>query len=161
MSYQKPWASKITQIEKNKLTTYGYDQCELMESFSYEEMVYLLIFGKRPSELEKDLLRAIIIAYCSHGITGQSTLAVRMAADCGSSFQHAAMAGFSVGSGIHHQGALQASMEVILEAANCSNLELWYKEKAQTSRAIPGYGHRFHSKDPRARALVERCDKRN
>ena len=79
----KPWQSFITEIDRDKLITRGVDQEEILRTYRYEEMIYLLVLGKRPAEVESEMLRAVIISHCSHGITGQSTLAVRMGVDCG------------------------------------------------------------------------------
>jgi len=69
MPKEVPWKSNITQVGKNKLLTYGVDQEEIIRSFRYEEMVFLLLFGRKPSEVEADLLRAVIVSHVSHGIT--------------------------------------------------------------------------------------------
>lgn len=159
MPIKKPWESNITKIEKNKLQTYGYDQNEIIQSFSFEEMVYLLIFGKKPTRVEKNILRAVIVAYCSHGITGQSTLSVRMAVDCGSSFLNAAISGFSVGSGPFHQGALELSMKMLMEAQKARDITSYLENRLKNKTLIAGYGHRFHPRDPRAVALMQLCEK--
>jgi citrate synthase len=106
-----PWVSTITQVATDRLITHGVDQREIIEGFSYEEMVFFLLMRRKPTIIERDLLRAVLVAHCSHGITGQSTLAVMEAADCRSDFLHALIAGFSVGAGIYHQGGLRATME--------------------------------------------------
>lgn len=151
------WSSAITEVEKNKLVTYGVDQIEIINEFSYEEMVYLLMFGKKPNGIQKNILRGLIVAYCSHGITGQSTLSVRMAVDCGSAFMNAAMAGFGVGSGEYHQGALESSMNLIKEAAASANIEEFIDKWIADGKIVAGYGHRFHPRDPRAVALMDLC----
>ncbi len=154
------WSSKITEVGVNKLTTYGIEQEEIIQSFTYEEMVYLLIFGKRPSSVEATMFRAVILSHCSHGITGQSTLAVRMAADCRAPFLNAALGGFLVGSGEFHQGSLEVTMKE-LQAINASgNARKYVEQKITAKQIIHGYGHRFHTRDPRARTLINLC-KRN
>ncbi|PUB84874.1 MAG: hypothetical protein DBP02_07690 [gamma proteobacterium symbiont of Ctena orbiculata] len=161
MTIERPWISKITEVKKNLLSTYGIDQQQIIESFSYEEMVYFLIFGKLPSIIEKELLRAVIVSHCSHGITGQSTLAVRMAADCGSSFLNAAIGGFSVGSGTYHQGALELTMKLLQEAYKHGDIIKYLEERISSKSVIYGYGHRFHPRDPRAMRLMILCDEKS
>jgi citrate synthase len=159
MPKQIAWTSEITEVRKNKLITRGVDQEEIIRSFRYEEMIYLLLFGKKPSPVEADLLRSVIVSHCSHGITGQSTLAVRMAADCGSPFLNSALAGFLVGSGQFHQGALPLAMSLIKEASEANDIEEFVLERIKSRKPFYGFGHRFHSKDPRATILMELCDK--
>lgn len=158
MKNKMPWRSRITAVKRNKINTYGFDQREIMRSFTYEEMVYLLIFGKRPSRREARLLRAVILSHCSHGITGQSTLAVWMAADCRSPFVNAALAGFLVGAGRFHQGGLEAAMGDLQAALTHSGgTDGFVQEKLRKREPVFGYGHRFFSRDPRARLLMELC----
>src|ERR1700722_4587605 len=92
-----PWSSKITELTPDGPKTYGIDQRKIIREFSFEQMIFLLLRGRIPSLVEADLLRAVIVSHISHGITGQSTLAVREAADCRSDFLHALIGGFSVG----------------------------------------------------------------
>jgi citrate synthase len=153
----KPWKSKITRIEKDHLETFGVDQRTIIREFSYEEMVFFLLLERRPNECEKKLLRSVILSHISHGITGQSTLAVMMAADVRSGFLNAAIAGFSVGAGEFHQGGLRATMTKLQEYAKLSPEELNAEICSMLKRRdrIIGFGHRFHSRDPRAVALKE------
>jgi citrate synthase len=158
MPKQVPWTSEITKVAKNSLITRGIDQKEIISSFSYEQMVFLLLTGKRPTPIEADLLRAVILAHCSHGITGQSTLAVRMAADSRAPFLNSALAGFLVGSGDFHQGALTKAMQMLEEASEAESLDIYLTNRVKARKPLFGYGHRFHSKDPRAIALMQLCD---
>lgn len=160
MSKRMPWKSKITTVRKNELITHGFNQRAIIREFSYEEMVYFLLFGKRPEVSAREILRAVIVAYISHGITGQSTLAVMQAADCRSNFLSALTAGFLVGSGDFHQGALQGAMvEITNFAAMAENLrEAFIISRIEKGERILGYGHRFHSRDPRAEELMSLCE---
>jgi citrate synthase len=123
-------------------------------------MVFFLLKGRRPTPVETDLLRAVIVSHISHGITGQSSLAVMEAADCRSGFLHAAIAGFSVGAGVYHQGGLAATMTDLQRYAAMSDEELTsdLDERLGRGERIMGFGHRFHKRDPRAQALLEIAD---
>ncbi|MEW8586851.1 MAG: citrate/2-methylcitrate synthase [Candidatus Thiodiazotropha sp.] len=161
MPKKVPWNSEITTVSKNRLVTHGYDQRDIIRDFSYEEMIYLLMFGQKPNSTQKDILRAVIVAYCSHGITGQSTLSVRMGVDCGSSFINSAIAGFSVGSGEYHQGALESSMRLIKEASASQNVNEFVDSWIEQKKVLAGFGHRFHPQDPRATELIQICNECN
>ena len=159
MTREIPWTSEITEFRKDGLVTRGIDQATIINDFRYEEMVFLLLFGRKPTAIEADLLRAVIVSHCSHGITGQSTLAVRMGADTRAPFLNSALAGFLVGFGAFHQGALQASMDMLEEAVATNNVEKYVRDRIASGRIIYGYGHRYHrSKDPRAVTLMKLCD---
>ena len=157
MDRMSAWSSRITRVKRNKLVTHGVDQGEIIKSFTYEEMVYFLIFGRRPSSVEATMLRSVILSHCSHGITGQSTLAVRMAADCRSPFLNAALGGFLVGSGEVHQGSLEVTMRELQLARAFGDVKKYVEGKLSSKQTIPGYGHRFHARDPRARVLMDLC----
>jgi citrate synthase len=103
------------------------------------------------------MLRAVLASRMSHGITGQSTLAVREAADCRSDFLHAVIAGLSVGAGRYHQGALKEAMLEIQYLKNLSEtqIEQYIDKRLSDGEKIMGFGHRFHKSDPRAEVLVE------
>ena len=62
-----------------------------VKTFTDEEMLFPLLKGHRPTETERELLRAVVVSHISHGITAQSTLAVVQAADCRSDFLNAAI----------------------------------------------------------------------
>jgi len=161
MPKEVPWKSNITEVSKDKLLTRGVDQKEIIRTFRYEEMVFLLLFGRKPTVVEADMLRAVIVSHVSHGITGQSTIAVRMGADCRSPFLNSALGGFLVGSGGVHQGALQLSMDMLKEAAESGSIERYAEDRLTTRKTFYGYGHRFHSQDPRAIILMKLCEERD
>lgn len=154
---QQSWVSSITQIDDGRLVTYGFDQEQIIRDFSYEEMVFLLLTGRKPTGVEAELLRLVIVSHCSHGITGQSTIAVRMAADTGAPLLNAILGGFMVGAGKFHQGGLQAAMEELIALKEHQNVLHYIEQKRVGGERIIGYGHRFHKRDPRARLLVERA----
>lgn len=158
-----PWVSSITEVAQDHLVTHGIDQCEIIRDFTYEEMVFFLLIGTRPTPVQRDLLRAVLVSHISHGITGQSTLAVMEAADCRSDFLHALIAGFSVGAGIYHQGGLRATMEELerLAAIAPSELESHIQDRLSRGERIMGFGHRFHRRDPRVQALLQLADTHN
>lgn len=158
MPREVPWTSAITDVGKNALRTHGVDQADMIQNFRYEEVVFLLLFGRKASEVEADLLRAVIVSHVSHGITGQSTMAVRMAADCRSPFLNSALGGFLVGSGDFHQGALEMAMGVIREAGDSGDVGKYVAARLDGRGTFFGYGHRYHSRDPRAAALMGLCD---
>lgn len=155
------WKSKITKVRKNRLVTYGVDQDEIVRSFSYEEMVFLLLTGKRPTKVQATMLRAVIVSHCSHGITGQSTLAVRMGADTRATLFDSVLGGFMVGSGPTHQGSLEPAMRELVNARESGDPAAYARVQLERGAIIVGYGHRYHSFDPRARIHMKLCDEHN
>ena len=154
----KEWESKITEVGRNTLRTFNVPQEEIIRNFSYEEMLYFLLKGHRPTANVRTILRSIIVSHISHGITGQSTLAVRMAADTGANFLNAVFAGFAAGSGIYHQGNLEVTMRELAELTKVATAEAqrMVLERLENGQRIMGFGHRFHKEqDPRAETLIQ------
>jgi citrate synthase len=104
------------------------------------------------------MLRAVIVSHCSHGITGQSTLAVRMGADTRATLFNSVLGGFMVGSGPTHQGSLEPAMQELIAAHKSGDPAAYTREQLAKGRRLVGFGHRYHSFDPRARVHMELCD---
>ena len=157
---REPWRSAITEVRSNELRTHGVDQRTMIREFGFEETVFFVIQGRRPTAVERSMLRAVLVSTHSHGITGQSALAVIAAADCPSDFLHALVAGFSVGAGSVHLGATAAAMNELARLAPLSEgeLEREVSERLARRERFNGFGHRFHTDDPRARTILELVD---
>lgn len=82
MPKEVPWQSNITEVGKNKLHTYGVDQEESIRKFHYEEMVFLLLFGRKPTETEADLLRAVQRAVAQQGYRRKTSVSLRANHSC-------------------------------------------------------------------------------
>lgn len=151
-----PWQSKITEVRTDELRTFGIDQREIIRDFSFEDTVFLLLRGRRPDEVERTMLRAALVSTISHSITGQSTLAVMQAADCRTDFLHALIGGLSVGAGDTHLGATRAMMRELhrLDELPGLDVERYVDERLEKGERIAGFGHRFHTADPRAQELM-------
>ncbi len=156
----KKLETKITSVKPGKLIARGINQTEIIESWKIEEMIFLLINGRKPNPIEADLLRAVILSHTGHGLTGQSSIAAVLGADTSSSFLNSMFAGFLVGSGSYHQGALQAAMEGLIEASQKKeNLEQFVNSKIIFKERLFGFGHRYQQTDPRAQTLMSLAKK--
>lgn len=154
------WKTSITKVEPNRIITRGYPQEDLIGKLSFPEMVYLLINGNKPSENESKMLEAILVSFCDHGITPPSTQAARLMASSGSSLR-SSVAGGLLAFGGHHAGALEKAMKFLQEQIRASDGKLseipdkLIYEILNKGVKIPGFGHRYHSEDPRAPRLIE------
>ncbi len=168
------WKTSITKVETNRIITRGYPQEDLIGKISFPEMVYLLINGKLPSENESKMLEAVIVSFCDHGVTPPSTQAARLMASAGSQL-NTCVSGGILAFGKHHAGALERSMKMFQEVIqrgvmgylgpieSPEDLEEVAKvlvhELLNNNEKIPGFGHRYHEKDPRAPKLMELAQK--
>ena len=155
--------TSITKIEPNKIITRGFSQEDLIANISCSEMVYLLFKGELPSKKEAKILNHVLISFCDHGVTPPSTQSSRLIASSGSPL-NSALAGGLLSFGKKHAGAIEESMELFQEIIKnhrstdqniselAKNIVEYYLAK---NEKIPGFGHRYHSKDPRAAKLIE------
>jgi len=157
------WRSSITQVEPNQLTTRGFSQEDLIGNISFPEMVYLLLKGELPSKTHAKMFEAVMVAFCDHGTTPPSTQSARLMASAGSPV-NACIAGGILAFGENHAGAIEHSMKILQEGVKLS--ETYQRSTAETAmffveehkrkrKKFPGFGHRYHTEDPRARKLLK------
>jgi citrate synthase len=164
------WKTSITRVEPNKIITRGYPQEELIGNISFSDMVYLLIKGELPSKNQSKMIEAILVSFCDHGVTPPSTQVARLMASTGSSM-NGCVSGGLLSFGKYHAGALERSMKILQELVH--NGVIGYSgplkshhdikdvagivvdEFFSNNEKIPGFGHRYHSKDPRASKLLK------
>ncbi len=164
------WKTSITRVEPNKIVTRGYPQEDLIGNISFPEMVYLLIKGEMPSEKESKMFEAVLVSFCDHGVTPPSTQVARLMASTGSSM-NGCVSGGLLSFGKYHAGALERSMKILQELVHngvigyTGPLESHHDIRAvagvvvdeffNNNEKIPGFGHRYHSEDPRASKLLK------
>ncbi|MBQ3473300.1 MAG: citryl-CoA lyase [Methanobrevibacter sp.] len=162
--------TRITEVKPNHLSTRGYNQEDLIENLSFAEMVFLLLIERLPDEREAKVFNHILVSFCDHGVTPPSTQSARLIASSGANINNA-VAGGLLSFGKNHAGAIEKAMELFQESIESLNLEetdeddvnrkiagkaIEIVEKYESeSKRIPGYGHRYHDKDPRAVKLLD------
>ena len=167
------WKTSITRVEPNKIVTRGYPQEDLIGNISFPEMAYLLIKGEIPSENDSKMFEAVLVSFCDHGVTPPSTQVARLMASTGSSM-NGCVSGGILSFGKYHAGALERSMNLLQELVQ--NGVIGYSgpleshndiravagvvvdEFFNNNEKIPGFGHRYHSEDPRAKKLIKIAD---
>jgi len=156
------WNTEITRISPNELLLRGYPLDELIGSISYATGIFLTIKGELPSPQEERVINAILVATMDHGTTAPSSVAARTVASCGVPITTAIAAGISA-IGDYHGGAGENCMKILTEALNEYDENQSLKviarnlvtEKRNRKKRIPGFGHRFHTNDPRTVKLLE------
>lgn len=156
--------TSITKIEPNKICTRGYSQEDLIENINFSEMVYLLLKGKMPNKKESRMLNHILISFCDHGVTPPSTQSSRLIASSGSPL-NVALSGGLLSFGKKHAGAIEDSMDLFQNVINGLNSFKTYSfdkiandiidDYLDKGLKIPGFGHRYHKKDPRGNKIVK------
>lgn len=160
---EETWKTAITKVEPNKLVLRGYQIDELMGKITFPQAVFLTIKGELPSEREAKMLDAMLVSSIDHGVTPPSCLSARTIASAGAPL-NAALAGGILAISRHHGGAIEDSMRIFHEAVrrkeemNKSEEEMasiLIQEYKERNKRLPGFGHRFHTKDPRTLKLFQ------
>ncbi|MFO7692489.1 MAG: citryl-CoA lyase [Vicinamibacterales bacterium] len=156
------WPTSITRIAPNEIEIRGYPVDELMGRLGYGEAVYLLLRGELPTPSIGKLFSAVLVSSLDHGVTPPSTLAARHVAASGSTLSSAVAAGV-LAFGSYHGGDIEACMRCLQEGLSLHRTGMSYEEVARTllekhcgsGPAPPGFGHRVHTRDPRAARLMQ------
>jgi citrate synthase len=156
------WATALTCIEPNKILVRGYPLDEMMGRLTFGEGIYLLLMGEVPSPAIGSLMEAILVSFIDHGITPPSTLAARNTATTGAPLRACVAAGV-LGFGRHHGGDIESCMQFLDAGLELVRRGASYRDAADAivteclhdGEPIPGFGHRFHTRDPRAARLFQ------
>ena len=156
------WQSALTDIAPNTILIRGYALDEMMGRLGFAEAVYLLLMGELPTPAIGRMLNAVLVSSVDHGVTPPSTLACRNVATSGAPLKDCVAAGI-LGFGPHHGGDIESCMRFldggltmvragtsIPEAADAIVAEC-----VKLGEAPPGFGHRLHTRDPRAARLFQ------
>jgi citrate synthase len=157
------WLTALTSIEPNRILVRGYRLDEMMGRLRFSEAIYLLLTGELPTPSIARLVDAMLVSFIDHGATPPSTLATRNVTTTGASLRGAVAAGV-LGFGRYHGGDVLACRQLLDEGlalarsgqsiavAAATLVERLIKENEMPP---PGFGHRFHTVDPRARRLLQ------
>jgi citrate synthase len=156
------WHTALTCIEPNKILMRGYPLDEIMGRLTFGESIYLLLMGDVPSPAIGSLMEAVLVSFIDHGITPPSTLAARNTATTGAPLRACVAAGV-LGFGRYHGGDIESCMQFLDSGLELVRRGTSYQSAAEVIVArcqelgepIPGFGHRFHTRDPRAARLFQ------
>ncbi len=156
------WRTALTSIEPNKILVRGYPLDEMMGRLSFGEAIYLLLQGELPSPAIGRLMEALLVSFIDHGATPPSTLASRNTATTGAPLRACIAAGV-LGFGRYFGGDITACMQLLDEGLALCRAGMPIRDAAKqvlqpyltSGETPPGFGHRFHSRDPRATRLFQ------
>jgi citrate synthase len=155
------WTTSVSETAPDVIRFRGYPVEQLIGRVSFVETAWLLLRGELPTAAQARLLEAALVASVDHGPQAPSIAAARMAATCGVGLNSAVATGVGL-LGDVHGGAGQQCMQLLvrvraavddgagLEDAVAAELAAVRERRAY----VPGFGHRFHARDPRRDPLV-------
>jgi citrate synthase/citryl-CoA lyase len=108
------------------------------------------------------MLNAVLVSSIDHGVTPPSTLAARNVATSGAPLKDCVAAGI-LAFGPHHGGDIESCMRFLDSGLTLVRGGKSLQEAAEAivgdcikqQQVPPGFGHRFHSRDPRASRLFQ------
>jgi citrate synthase len=161
-AHAEKWRTSLTCIEPNKILVRGYPVDEIMGRLTFGETIYTLLMGELPSPAIGSLMEAILVSFIDHGVTPPSTLAARNTATTGAPLRACVAAGI-LGFGRHHGGDIEQCMQFLDQGLELVRKGVLYRDAAadivgrceRAGEPVPGFGHRFHTRDPRAARLFQ------
>jgi len=156
------WKTSLTRIEQNRVVIRGYHVDELMGRLGFAESIYLLLTGELPSPAIGKMVGAILVSSVDHGATPPSTIVARNVATTGAPLRNAVAAGV-LSFGTHHGGDVEAAMRFLDRGLDLIEEGYTLQRAAdeivdecfRTGDRPPGFGHRLHTRDPRAIRLMQ------
>src|SRR5215467_8018479 len=156
------WKTALTSIAPNAILIRGYPVDEMMGRLSFADAVYLLLMGELPPPAIGRMLNAILVSSLDHGVTPPSTLAARNVATSGAPLKDCVAAGI-LAFGPHHGGDVESCMRyldrgLVMMRAGVSleqAAESLVDDCVEQKEVPPGFGHRYHTRDPRAARLFQ------
>jgi citrate synthase len=149
------WGTAVSRVEPNRIELRGHPVQELIGTTGFGSMIWLMVRGDLPTPAQSRLLEAALVASVDHGPHAPSIAIARMTATCGVGLNNA-MAGAINALGDSHGGAGQQCVELLDEViadADAGAVIARWRERGV--RYLPGFGHRFHTVDPRRDPLLD------
>jgi citrate synthase len=165
------WSTAIIEMKPGMIRYRGYAVEDLIGRVSFAEMVYLMTRGKLPHPEAAKLLEAALVAAVDHGPQAPSIAAARMAVTCGVGINNAMASAINMLGDVHGGAgeqcvALYNAIAARLGDGPADERRLTEAVVAEIAalaqrgiRHVPGFGHRFHPRDPRAPRLLEIVDR--
>ncbi len=160
------WRTSITDMAPDRIRHRGYAAEDLIGNAGFADMVWLMLRGDLPGRAEAGLLEAALVSGVDHGPQAPSVAIARMTATCGVGLNNVLGSAVNVLGDVHggageqtmgllHNMRTAVERGVTPEKAVDDGIAAFH---AAGGKYVPGYGHRFHKKDPRAPRLMALAD---
>lgn len=155
----------IATSDAQSITVRGRDLChDLIGHIGFSDYFWLLVIGDTPSEAQRRMLDACLVAIAEHGLV-PSVQAARMTLAAGPDAWQGAMAAGLLGMGTVVAGSTESAgrfLHDVLQAAERGDEATAVRKQLthlrDTRQKVPGLGHPQHvGGDPRADRLLAIC----
>jgi len=158
----------IATSDADTITVRGHDLCaQLIGKIDFTDYFWLLVAGKRPTDAQRAITNACMVAIAEHGLV-PSVQAARMTLAAAPEAWQGAMAAGLLGMGSVVAGSSEIAGRYVVEVleasrkpgADLNTAARTSLEALKASRSkVPGLGHPQHSAgDPRANVLLAFAD---
>jgi citrate synthase len=159
------WSTAVSRVEPNVIELRGRPIQELIGGTSFVGVIWLLLRGQPPTPDQERLLEAALVSSVDHGPQAPSIAVARIAATCGLGLNNAIASAVNTLGDIHG-GAGEQCMRMLAEVTTRTEAGEPIDRAASSvvaewrarSPYLPGYGHRFHTVDPRRDPLLRRVE---
>lgn len=160
------WKTGIIDIAPGKISIKGRPIETMIGNVGYAGMVWTMLRDDEATPVQLLLLEAALVAAVDHGPQAPSIAIARMSMTCGVSLNGAMASAINVLDDIHGGAGEQClslfkSVQQVSDWQSdipCAVKQVLANQAAAGRPIVPGYGHRFHSVDPRAVRLLELVD---
>jgi citrate synthase len=165
------WSTGIIDMQPGMIRYCGYAVEDLIGRVGFADMIFLLTRGELPTPEAARLLEAALVAAVDHGPQAPSIAAARMAITCGVDINNAMASAINMlgdvhgGAGEQCVGFYNAIAERLGDDDPATGQQVAEAVRAEMRALaengvshVPGFGHRFHPRDPRAPRLLELVD---
>lgn len=158
----------IATSDADSITVRGHDLCDdLIGKIDFTDYFWLLVTGERPSDRQRLMMNACLVAIAEHGLV-PSVQAARMTLAAGPEAWQGAMAAGLLGMGSVVAGSSEIAasyLDEVLGESRSSGRDLddvateSLRRLKDRRQKVPGLGHPQHSSgDPRANRLLAIAD---
>jgi citrate synthase len=151
----------ISTSDAASITVRGEDLCnDLIGKIDFADYFFLLLMGRRPDEMQRFFVNALLVAIAEHGLV-PSVQAARMTLAAAPEALQGAVAAGLLGSGSVVLGSAEAAGRFLHDlVAAGGDAKATAMERINAMRVakkpVPGFGHPQHSGgDPRANVLLK------
>ncbi|WP_246147889.1 citryl-CoA lyase [Nonomuraea turkmeniaca] len=151
------WGTSVSRIAPDVIELRGRPVQELIGRVGFADIVWLMLRGELPDERQAALLEAALVAGVDHGPHAPSIAVARMAITCGVGLNNAVATGVNL-LGDVHGGAGEQCVELLQDILASGDAVATVARWRARDKYLPGFGHRFHTRDPRRDPLLALVD---